>query len=78
MLLTAAAACVDAISYLGLGRVFTANMTGNTVLLALAAVQGEARSTVRSVAALLGFAAGAAAGALIVRRGASRSGGRAA
>ena len=31
--LTVVAACADAISYLGLGHVFPANMTGNTVLL---------------------------------------------
>ena len=33
---------MDAVSYLMLGRVFTANMTGNTVLLGLALVQGQA------------------------------------
>jgi uncharacterized membrane protein YoaK (UPF0700 family) len=69
MLLTTAAAAVDAISYLGLGRVFTANMTGNTVLLALAAVQGELKSTARLAVALVAFAAGTAAGAFVVRRG---------
>lgn len=36
LLLACAAGAIDAISYLGLGRVFTANMTGNTVLLSLA------------------------------------------
>src|SRR5215470_8216887 len=34
--LTFAAGCVDALSYLGLSHVFTANMTGNAVLLGLA------------------------------------------
>jgi uncharacterized membrane protein YoaK (UPF0700 family) len=38
--LTWAAGSVDAISYLGLGHVFTAMMTGNTVLLGLALAQG--------------------------------------
>lgn len=41
LVLTWAAGCVDAISYLGLNRVFTAMMTGNTVLLGLALGQGE-------------------------------------
>ncbi len=36
LMLTWAAGSVDAISYLGLGHVFTAMMTGNTVLLGLA------------------------------------------
>jgi uncharacterized membrane protein YoaK (UPF0700 family) len=31
-----AAGYIDALSYLGLSRVFTANMTGNTVLLGIA------------------------------------------
>ena len=34
--LSLAAGCVDAVGYLGLGQVFVANMTGNTVLLGLA------------------------------------------
>jgi uncharacterized membrane protein YoaK (UPF0700 family) len=33
LLLACAAGAIDAISYLGLARVFTANMTGNAVLL---------------------------------------------
>ena len=66
LMLTWAAGTVDAISYLGLGRVFTAMMTGNTVLLALAVSEGESMAVMRSVLALAGFSAGAAAGALIV------------
>jgi uncharacterized membrane protein YoaK (UPF0700 family) len=66
LMLTWAAGNVDAISYLGLGHVFTAMMTGNTVLLGLALAQGEVRAVLRSIAALVGFAAGAAAGAWIV------------
>ena len=37
--LTWAAGFVDAVSYLGLGNVFTANMTGNTMLLGIALVE---------------------------------------
>ena len=36
--LTFAAGSVDALSYVGLSRVFTANMTGNAVLLGLATI----------------------------------------
>ena len=34
--MTAVTGLVDAVSFLSLGRVFTANMTGNVVILALA------------------------------------------
>lgn len=68
LILTWAAGCVDAISYLGLGHVFTAMMTGNTVLLGLALAQGELHAAFRSIVALIGFGAGAAAGAMIVER----------
>jgi uncharacterized membrane protein YoaK (UPF0700 family) len=68
LLLTLAAASVDAISYLGLGHVFTAMMTGNTVLLGLALAQGEALAALRSILALIGFAIGVFAGAIIVER----------
>jgi uncharacterized membrane protein YoaK (UPF0700 family) len=68
LLLSLAAASVDAISYLGLGHVFTAMMTGNTVLLGLALAQGEVLAALRSILALIGFAIGVFAGALIVER----------
>ena len=41
--LTWAAGNIDAIGYLGLGRVFTANMTGNTVLLGRTSARSRAR-----------------------------------
>ena len=68
LLLTLAAGSVDAISYLGLGHVFTAMMTGNTVLLGLALGQGHALAALRSILALVGFAVGVTLGALIVQR----------
>jgi uncharacterized membrane protein YoaK (UPF0700 family) len=68
LVLTWAAGCVDAISYLGLDHVFTAMMTGNTVLLGLALGQGEIRAALRSILALIGFAAGVAAGTMIAER----------
>jgi uncharacterized membrane protein YoaK (UPF0700 family) len=43
-------------------------MTGNTVLLGLALGQGHALAALRSILALVGFAAGVTTGALIVQR----------
>jgi uncharacterized membrane protein YoaK (UPF0700 family) len=57
--LTFAAGVVDAVSYLGLGGIFTANMTGNLVFLALAVGERSLLTALHSVAALLGFCAGA-------------------
>jgi uncharacterized membrane protein YoaK (UPF0700 family) len=67
--LTWAAGYVDAIGYLALGGVFTANMTGNTVLLGLHVSQEQGAAVVRSLVALGGFGAGLLIGALIVERG---------
>jgi uncharacterized membrane protein YoaK (UPF0700 family) len=58
--LTAVAAATDAVSYLGLGNVFPANMTGNTVLLAIGLVAGTPGDAARSAVALGGFVVGAA------------------
>src|ERR1700758_3164740 len=68
LVLTWAAGGVDAISYLGLDHVFTANMTGNAVLLGLAVGQGQGWAALRSISALAGFVLGVAIGALIVER----------
>jgi uncharacterized membrane protein YoaK (UPF0700 family) len=68
LLLTFAAGSVDAISYLELGHVFTANMTGNIVLLGLALAQGEMLAALRSIVTLIGFAIGVFVGAIIVER----------
>lgn len=67
--LTFTAGCVDAISYLGLGRVFTANMTGNAVLLGVALGHTEASNAERSAVAVVGFALGAFAGSRIAPAG---------
>jgi uncharacterized membrane protein YoaK (UPF0700 family) len=66
--LTVAAGGVDAISYLGLGQIFTANMTGNTVLLALAVAQQNLAPVTRTLLALAGFAIGAFAGGIVLGR----------
>ncbi len=68
LILTWAAGAVDALSYLGLGHVFTAMMTGNTVMLGLALAEGELHAALRSILALLGFAGGVMLGATVVKR----------
>jgi uncharacterized membrane protein YoaK (UPF0700 family) len=59
LLLTIGAASTDALSYLGLGRVFPANMTGNTVLLAIGTAGAKYEDAIRSTIALGGFLVGA-------------------
>jgi uncharacterized membrane protein YoaK (UPF0700 family) len=71
--LSLAAGCVDALGYLGLGQVFVANMTGNTVLLGLAIGQADGRDVLQSGTALGGFVLGVAVGAAIVERGPERA-----
>ena len=65
VLLSVAAGCVDAVSYLDLGHVFTANMTGNTVLLGLSLGQADWQAALRSGVALVGFIIGVGAGSVI-------------
>jgi uncharacterized membrane protein YoaK (UPF0700 family) len=67
--LSLAAGCVDAVGYLGLGQVFVANMTGNTVLLGLAIGQADGQGVLHAGTALAGFILGVALGATIVERG---------
>jgi len=69
--LTAVTGLVDAVSYLALGHVFTANMTGNVVFLGFAIAAAPGLSIPRSGAALLAFIVGA----LIAGRLVSRTGG---
>src|SRR6201987_2857008 len=57
---------VDAVSYLSLGRVFTANMTGNIVLLAFATAHVPGLSIARSLTALLAFLVGAILGGRVM------------
>jgi len=66
--LTGTAGSLDAIGFLALGHVFTANMTGNTVLLGLHVAQEQGAAAVRSLIALFGFGVGLVIGALIVER----------
>jgi uncharacterized membrane protein YoaK (UPF0700 family) len=60
--LTVTTGVVDAVSVLGLGRVFTANMTGNVVFLGFAVVGMPGFSVARAVVSLVGFVVGAMLG----------------
>jgi uncharacterized membrane protein YoaK (UPF0700 family) len=73
-LLAWAGGCFDAISFLGLGRVFPANMTGNTVLLGINLARLEFPAILRTAIALLGFCLGVFICTLITERGRGRSG----
>jgi uncharacterized membrane protein YoaK (UPF0700 family) len=65
--LTFSTGLVDAVSYLGLGRVFSANMTGNVVLLGFGIAGGYALPIVAPIVSLLSFVAGAALGGMLAR-----------
>jgi uncharacterized membrane protein YoaK (UPF0700 family) len=60
--MTAVTGIVDAVSFLALGRVFTANMTGNLVLIGFAFAGAPGLSISRSALALLAFLSGAVLG----------------
>jgi uncharacterized membrane protein YoaK (UPF0700 family) len=62
------AGATDALSYLGLGQVFTANMTGNLVLLGVGAGRGGGAEVGRAAAAFLAFAVGVALSTRLVAR----------
>jgi uncharacterized membrane protein YoaK (UPF0700 family) len=66
--LTAATGLMDAVSYLALGHVFTANMTGNVVFLGFAVAGARGLSMARSGAALATFLAGGVIGGCIAAR----------
>lgn len=62
LVLTIVTGLVDAISYLKLGRVFVANMTGNVVFLGFAIGGATDLSLLAAVVAVVGFVAGARMG----------------
>jgi uncharacterized membrane protein YoaK (UPF0700 family) len=70
-LLTWTAGIMDALSYLRAG-VFTANMTGNTVVLGLSIAGRERSRAVLALAALCAFAAGCLLGSLVLVQGNQR------
>jgi uncharacterized membrane protein YoaK (UPF0700 family) len=71
--LTLLSGLVDAVCYLGLGRVFTANMTGNVVVLGFAAAGAPGFSVPASLTSLAVFLAGAVAGGRLSRHQSRRS-----
>ena len=67
ILLTMNSGCADAISFLMLGQVLTAAMTGNTVFLGLSIVHAGGLKSLGYVVALFGFMLGVAFGAIILK-----------
>lgn len=66
--LTFTTGLVDAVSYLGLGRVFAANMTGNIVLLGFGLAGGSHLPVLAPLVALAAFLLGAGLGGLLITR----------
>src|SRR3984957_19660718 len=71
--LTLLSGLVDAVCYLGLGRVFTANMTGNVVVLGFAAAGGPGFSVPATLTSLGAFLLCAGGAGLLTRRIMARS-----
>jgi uncharacterized membrane protein YoaK (UPF0700 family) len=59
---------VDGVSYLGLGHVFAANMTGNVVLLGFGIAGGYGLPVLSPIVAAVAFLIGSAAGGALARR----------
>ncbi|MER7752300.1 YoaK family protein [Kitasatospora sp. NPDC097643] len=68
LLLTVVTGVVDAVSYLALGHVFVANMTGNVVFLGFALAGDPGLSATSSLTALAAFLLGALAGGHLAER----------
>lgn len=68
LVLTFTTGLVDAVSYLGLGRVFTANMTGNVVLLGFGLAGSGGLPVLAPLVSLGAFLVGAGLGGVLVRR----------
>jgi uncharacterized membrane protein YoaK (UPF0700 family) len=68
LVLTFTTGLVDAVSYLGLGRVFTANMTGNVVLLGFGVAGSRGLPVVAPLVSLGSFLLGAGAGGVLATR----------
>jgi uncharacterized membrane protein YoaK (UPF0700 family) len=74
LVLTMMTGVIDAVSILGLGRVFVANMTGNIVFIGFALARAPGFSLAASLAALLGFLVGAYGGGVFVEKFAAHRG----
>ncbi|MER6495433.1 YoaK family protein [Streptomyces griseorubiginosus] len=66
--LTVVSGLIDAVSYLGLEHVFTANMTGNVVVLGFAAAGAPGFSVAHTLTSLGSFVVGAMAGGRVAVR----------
>ena len=67
LVLTFSTGLIDAVSYLGLGRVFTANMTGNVVLLGFGIAGSGGLPVVAPLVSLGAFLLGSAVGGVLVK-----------
>src|SRR6476469_9051277 len=65
--MTFATGLIDAVSYIAIGGLFTANMTGNLVLLGFGLAGTDGFSISRTALSLVAFAAGAALGGRLSR-----------
>ena len=72
--LTFSTGIVDAVGYLGLDRVFTANMTGNVVILGMAIAQADGLPILGPVIALLRSCSARPLGGRLLRGGRGRAG----
>jgi uncharacterized membrane protein YoaK (UPF0700 family) len=68
LVMTFSTGLVDAASYLGLGRVFTANMTGNIVLLGFGIAGSGGLPVVAPLVSLAAFLGGSAVGGVLAAR----------
>ncbi len=66
--LTFTTGLVDGVSYLGLGHVFAANMTGNVVLLGFGIAGGYGLPVLSPIIAALAFLIGAGVGGILAKR----------
>ena len=65
--LTFSTGIADAVGYLGLDKVFTANMTGNVVILGMAIAGADGLPVIGPLVALFAFMLGAAIGGRVLR-----------
>jgi uncharacterized membrane protein YoaK (UPF0700 family) len=72
LVLTFTTGLLDAVSYLGIGHVFTANMTGNIVFLGFGIAGSGGLPVVAPVISLAAFLAGAGSGGVLASRLAQR------
>ena len=74
LVLTVVTGLIDAVSYLALGRVFVANMTGNVVFLGFALAGAPGLSVTASIVSMVSFLTGALAGGRLGTRFAAHRG----